>query len=429
MTVNKSLIPNFAVHESSAIVKMTTGAIKLKRIKDGNVRIATLLAFAMIPMSGFATDIYLPSLPGMAGALGVTNSQTQLTLSLFLISYGVSQLFVGGLLDSYGRYRISLVSILVFCISCVIIANTNSIYVIYAMRILHGITIAAMVVSKRAFFVDLYSGEQLKNYLSIFTIIWSTGPIVAPFIGGYLEVTFGWSSNFYFLGGFGAILLLLELIFSGETIKHTTAFHPAKILSIYVEMIRTGSFTLGIGMLGLAYSMVMVYNMSGPFIIEHYFNLSPVITGYCSLLLGLAWMVGGFLGKGMINKPFIRKMNVNVSFQLVAALALLLTFFLFDQLWTVLLFAFLVHVGAGFTYNNYFTFCLQKFPKNAGIAGGLTGGLCYVIVSILSYTLIYLLPAKDGVNLSFSYISLILVSALVMYRVFVLNGKEPHHIA
>lgn len=403
---------------------MTNSTVKQQRIKDRHIGIATLLAFAMIPMSGFATDIYIPSLPGMTSALGISNSQAQLTLSLFLISYGLSQLFIGGLLDSFGRYRISLVAMFIFCASCVTIANTHNIYVIYAMRVLHGITIAAMVVSKRAFIVDLYSGEQLKHYLSLFTIIWSTGPIVAPFIGGYLEVTFGWESNFYFLGGFAAVLLLLELIFSGETIRHTTPFHPVKILSIYYTMIRTGSFTLGIVMLGLAYSMVMVYNMSGPFIIEHYFNLSPVITGYCSLFLGFAWMVGGFLGKGMINKPFVKKMSINVGLQLVAAMLLLTTFSVYGGLWTILVFAFLVHVGAGFTYNNYFTFCLQIFPKNAGIAGGLTGGLCYVIVSMLSYGLIYTLPAEDGRHLSFSYIFLILASALVMYRVFLLYRKR-----
>ncbi|SEW52710.1 MFS transporter [Chitinophaga arvensicola] len=403
---------------------MTTSTATQTRIKESNIGIATLFAFAMIPMSGFATDVYIPSLPGMTSALGISDSQAQLTLSIFLISYGVSQLFIGGLLDSYGRYKISLVALLIFCLSCVTIANTHSIYVIYAMRVLHGITMAAMVVSKRAFFVDLYAGEKLKHYLSFFTIIWSTGPIIAPFIGGYLEVNFGWESNFYFLGGYAAVLFLMELLFSGETIKQKTAFHPEKILSIYTSMIRTGSFTLGIMMLGLAYSMVMVYNMSGPFIIEHHFGLSPVITGYCSLFLGFAWMVGGFLGKGLINKPFVAKMSANVALQLTSAGALLLFFWLFGQLWTVLLFAFLVHVGAGFTYNNYFTFCLQRFPQNAGIAGGLTGGLSYVIVSVLSYALIYALPASSGINLSLSYGLLILMSAGVMYRVFVLSGKE-----
>jgi MFS family permease len=403
---------------------MKISIVTEKRIKEGNIGIATILAFAIIPMSGFATDIYLPSLPGMTQALGISNGQAQLTLSLFLISYGLSQLFVGGLLDSYGRYRLSLISIFVMVVSSVIIANTHNIYVIYAMRILHGVTMATMAVSKRALFVDLYSGDKLKHYLSFFTIIWSTGPIVAPFIGGYLEVNFGWESNFYFLGAFGALFFLLELIFGGETIKHTTPFHPTKIIAIYYEMIRTSSFTLGIGMMGLAYSMVMVYNMSGPFIIEHHFSLSPVVTGYCSLALGFAWMVGGFAGKAMINRPLLRKMSVNVGLQLFWAALLFVMYTLFDQLWTVLVFAFLVHVGAGFTYNNYFTFCLQRFPRNAGIAGGLTGGLSYVIVSILSGALMYLLPAKDGVNLSFSYLALGLFSVVVMYRVGVLTRKE-----
>ncbi|MFB6454469.1 MFS transporter [Chitinophaga sp. Hz27] len=403
---------------------MTDSTTQLRSIKEKNIGIATLLAFAMIPMSGFATDIYIPSLPGMTAALGISSSQAQLTLSLFLISYGISQLFVGGLLDSYGRYKISLISMLIFCCSCIIIGSTHNIYVIYAMRVIHGITIASMVVAKRAFFVDLFSGEKLKHYLSLFTIIWSTGPIVAPFIGGYLEVNFGWESNFYFLGGIAAVLFVLEIIFSGETLLHATPFHLGKIVKIYSDMLKTGSFVLGIIMLGLGYSMVMTYNMSGPFIIEHHYSLSPVVTGYCSLLLGFAWMVGGFIGKGTINKPFARKMNINVAFQFVYGIALLTLLHFWSPLVLILIFAFLIHVGAGFTYNNYFTYCLSKFPKNAGIAGGLTGGLCYVIVSVLSYVLTYALPAKDGVNLSYSYLILIVFSIVVMLRVNVLNRKQ-----
>ena len=34
-------------------------------IKEKNQKIATILAFALIPLSGFATDIYIPSLPTM----------------------------------------------------------------------------------------------------------------------------------------------------------------------------------------------------------------------------------------------------------------------------------------------------------------------------------------------------------------------------
>ncbi|MEH6307599.1 MFS transporter [Olivibacter sp. CPCC 100613] len=390
---------------------------------DGNLGIATLLAFALIPLSGFATDIYLPSLPAMAVKLQTTDVNAQFTLSLFLISYGLSQLFIGGILDSFGRYRISLISLVLFSLSCILIANTNNIYIIYAMRVIHGLTVAAIVVAKRAFFVDLYTGERLKHYLSLFTIIWSTGPIVAPFIGGYLQVHFGWESNFYFLALFAALLFFLELGFSDESLQHRTTFDWRKILAIYYHMVRTASFSLGIAMLGLAYCMVMVYNMTGPFIVEHHFNQSPVVAGYSSLLLGFAWMVGGFIGKATIEKPFVKKMNINIAMQFLFGLMMLCSLLWLDHLISLLFFAFMIHIGAGYTYNNYFTYCLGKFPKNAGIAGGLTGGVCYIIVSMLSSGVIYMLPAKDAGNLAGSYLILTGLSFCVMYFVFRLNRK------
>lgn len=240
-----------------------------KRIKPHHQGIANLLAFALIPLSGFATDIYIPSLPDMAGNMHVSNIQVQLTLTVFLVSYGVVQLFIGSLLDSFGRYRISLTCLVLFALASVVIANSYNIYVIYLMRVVHGITVGGIVVSKRAYFIDLFTGDKLKNYLSLFSIIWSTGPIVAPFIGGYLQAAFGWKSNFYFLAIFAVVLAILEYLFSGESLNDFAPFSIRKIAGVYVDMIKTTSFTLGLVMIGLAYSMVMIYNMSGPFIIEH----------------------------------------------------------------------------------------------------------------------------------------------------------------
>lgn len=396
---------------------------KTKTLKPQNQGISTILAFALIPLSGFATDIYIPSLPTMAATLQVSDIQVQLTLSLFLISYGVSQLFVGSLLDSFGRYRINLISLAIFGLASVVIASTANIYLIYLMRIVHGITVGAIVVSKRAYFVDLFSGDQLKHYLSMFSIIWATAPIIAPFAGGYLQSYFGWESNFYFLAGFALIMLLLELIFSGETIKKPMAFNLKTISAVYAEMIKTTSFTLGIVMLGLSYSMIMVYNMTGPFIIEHHLGFTPIVAGYGSLILGAAVMVGGLISKATINRPFIKKLLFNVAIQLIFVMVMLLSVGYVANLYSLILFAFIIHAGSGYTFNTFFTFCLSKFPKNAGIASGLTGGINYVIVSFLSYGIIYLIPAKDERNLGYSYLLLIVLSALVMFVLLRLNKK------
>ncbi|SEJ39723.1 drug resistance transporter, Bcr/CflA subfamily [Dyadobacter koreensis] len=402
-------------------VKMLTQVSSPKYIREERKGIATLLAFALIPLSGFATDIYLPSLPSMAATLQATDIQVQLTLTLFLISYGVTQLFIGSVLDSFGRYKIGLYGLVIFALASIVIANTHNIYMIYVMRIVHGITVGAIVVSKRAYFIDLFSGEQLKHYLSLFSIIWSTGPIIAPFLGGYLQTSLGWESNFYFLALFAAIMAILEYIFSGETLRQFSDFNIKKIAGIYGNMIGTSSFTLGLFMIGLAYSMVMIYNMTGPFIIEHELNMSPVVSGYSSLVLGFAWLVGGFIGKATINKPFFRRISLNIGLQVIFVMVMLASIQFISGLYSLVFFAFIIHVCAGFTFNNFFTYCLSRFPTNAGIASGLSGGINYVIVSFLSYGIVFLLPAKDEYNLGYSYALLILASVLVM---FVLRSRK-----
>jgi MFS family permease len=387
------------------------------------------MAFALIPLSGFVTDMYIPSLPGMASALHTGNIQVQLTLTVFLISYGVFQLFVGSVLDSYGRYRLSLVSLVILALSSVVIATTHQIYLIYAMRIVHGITVSFIVVGKRAFFVDVYSGDQLKHYLTLFSIIWSTGPIVAPFIGGYLQTAFGWQSNFYALAVLAALFAVLEFIFSGETLPQAGAFRIRQIAATYGRLLGTPVFTLGIVMLGLAYCMIMIFNMTGSFIIEHHLGWSAVTAGYSSLILGLAWMAGGFVSKATIHKPFFRKLSFNLGWQMLFAVAMLVSIPFAENLYTLLFFAFIIHVCAGYTFNNFFTFCLSSFPRNAGIASGLTGGINYIIVSILSSSIILFLPAKDEAHLSYSYAIIILLSVIVMSVILRIDRVKTKAVA
>lgn len=390
-----------------------------RSIKPQHRGISNILAFALLPLSGFATDVYLPSLPGMASDLQVSGIQVQFTITIFLISYGISQLFIGSILDSYGRYFTGLASLVVFTLASIAAAATHSIFIIYLMRIVQGITVGFVVAGKRAFFVDLYTGDKLKNYLGLFSIIWSTGPIIAPFVGGYLQTLFGWRANFYFLAALGGVLALLEFIYSGETLPQRTPFRLKRVVNIYKEMLTHLPFVLGITMLGLSYAIVMVCNMTAPFIIEHHLRFDAVTTGYCSLILGFAWMVGGFISKATIRHPFFRKLAINIGLQVIFILAMLLCLQFADNLYSLVGFAFAVHVGAGYTFNNYMTFSMTRFPQNAGIASGLTGGFTFLTVSALSYVIVSILPAKDGHHLALSYLML---SGLVI-AVFLLARK------
>ncbi|HEY4206016.1 MAG TPA: MFS transporter [Puia sp.] len=384
-------------------------------LQPGKYKLATIITYLIVPISGFGTDIYLPSMPAMAQELGLPQAQVQLTLSLFLVSYGLSQLISGSFLDTFGRRRISMGALLVFSLSCLATAMSNSIMVIYAMRCLQGLCIGFIVVAARAFFSDVYEGEQRKNYISLMTIVWSAGPIVAPFVGGYLEHSFGWRSNFYALGIYGLVLLILQAAFSGETIRERIPFALPHVLGNYRTILSARDFDYGLLMLGLCYAMIMFFSLTGPFVIEHVMHFSPVVAGYVSLLLGIAWMCGGFLGKGLIREPFFKKNGVAFAAQFLLVAAMIGCSLWITNLRTIVVFAFLIHVTAGFIFNNYFTYCLARFPRAAGIAGGLAGGLAYSLTAILSYGIAAWLKPVSQMQIGLGYLIISVIGLVVLW--------------
>lgn len=389
----------------------------MRILKENHKGFSTILALALIPLSGFATDIYLPSLPAMANDLHVSAAAVQLSLVLFMFSVGISQFFIGSILDSFGRYKIGLAALALFSVTSFVIALVPNIYVIYAMRIIQGITIALIVVGKRAYFVDLFAGEKLKSYISLFSIIWACAPIMAPFLGGYLQSSFGWRSNFYFLGGLSLVFLILELIYSGESLKHYHPFRLKSIVQTYTGMLKTPDFTLGLIIIGICFGIVVVFSLSSPFIIERVLGHSAITTGYTSLLSGLSLMTGGIIAKALIKKPLGKKVGIAFGIQIVLVLLMIFTSSLLTNIYTLIGFIIGIHIAGGFIFNILYGYCLTRFSKNAGVASGLTGGVMYMISSVFSYGFANLFKVKSQLVLGVADFSL-LVIVTILFVIF-----------
>ena len=394
----------------------------MRIIKENHQGASTYLALALIPLGGLATDIYLPSLPAMTNYFQVPSSAIQLSLIVFMISCGVSQLFIGAILDSFGRYRISLIALGIFAFASFVIGTSPSILLIYVMRVLQGITVSLIIVGKRAYFVDIYTGDKLKQYTSMFSIIWATAPIVAPFIGGYLQNSFGWTSNFYFLGFLAIIFLLLELFYSGESLANYQPFNLSAISGVYRMMLRTSDFTFGLLLIGISYSLLVVYGMASPFIIERVFGYTPIVTGYSSLLSGASLMVGGIISKAMIKTDLVKKVTVGITVQLLIAILMLITSFYLTNILTLIGFTLFLHMLSGFVFNNVYSYCLGRFSKNAGTASGLTGGGVYIVSSMFSYGLISFLTIQNQLILAAANVCL--VGSLLLIFIFFVRAKN-----
>lgn len=392
----------------------------MHQYQEKNRLISTFSIFFLIPLSGLVTDIYLPSFPAMQTALHTTPGGIQSTLSCFLISYGLSLLLAGSIVDAVGRYRVVLISLIAFLVTNIAIAMTPSLPFICMMRIVQGIASAFVVVGKRAFLVDIYKGEKLKNYTGLLTIIWAMAPISAPFIGGYLEKAFGWTANFWFLAGYSFMALIIEWFFVGEAMTVSKSLKKTNILRSYKEVLSAPDFSLGIVILGCGYGMVMVFGMTAPFIIEHTLGLTSITTGYCALLSGTGLLLGGIIGKTLHRTSFFRKMF----------LAMLLLFLFIAGMFTtsgagsllvLMLFVIFLHTVEGFIYNVQFTYNLTRFPQHAGTASGLTSGGCYLVTSIVSTVITKTYSINGQKELSYSYFSLGI--ALLLVLIFLKNKK------
>src|SRR5207237_9872402 len=92
-----------------------------------------------------------------------------------------------------------------------------------------------------------------------------------------------------------------------------------------------------------------------------------------------------FIGKILICKNFMVKIQIAFLSQMLLIVLMIITSSIISNIFTLVTLAFLIHITAGFIFNNYFTYCLGRFPQIAGTAGGVTGGLAYSLTSILSY--------------------------------------------
>lgn len=396
----------------------------LRDASEQRKRLVTILAFCSIPLSGFVTDIYLPSFPAMAKGLMVSEQDIQLTLTCYLLSYGISQVFIGSLLDNIGRYKPRLFALALLVFTNIGITYLDNVFYICLMRIIQGMAISTLVVATRAIFMDIYDDEKRQYYLSYFTVVWSCGPILAPFLGGYLEKLFNWHANFYFLAGYAGVLLLLDLLISGESIPEKKKFKISETFDTFKLMLGNKLFMSGTLILGLSYSIVMVFNISGPFLIENIFNQNSVVIGYCTLILGFAWMLGGIIGKRRMHLPFKPKVLKPSVSQIILILLLLSTTLFIENLTLLIAFLFLIHTCSGTLFNNFFTTTMLQFPNNAGTAGGLMGGLVYIITSFTTLVVSSTGTIDSSLALSIRYFILSFFLLLAILYIIKIYRKE-----
>src|SRR5690606_156203 len=154
--------------------------------------ILTLVAVAATASS--ATNIFLPSLPGMAQHFSADYGLVQLTVSLDLAATAVLQLGIGPASGRFGRRPVMLVSFAVFCVGTIAAVYAPTIEALLACRVLQAFSAAGLVLS-RAIVRDTVGADEAASRIGYITMGMTLGPMIAPLLGGILDEAYGWRST------------------------------------------------------------------------------------------------------------------------------------------------------------------------------------------------------------------------------------------
>lgn len=175
------------------------------------------LLMSIVLLSPLAIDIYLPSLPAMAIEFGVSDSDVQSTLVLFLAAMGVGQIVIGPMADKFGRRPVVLGGMLVYILSSVLAVIAVEFSVLQWARVLQGLAACSASIVVFSAVRDCYGNSDSARIYSYLNGAICVVPALAPTLGGLLALQFGWRSNFMFMAGYGLLMLLVVFFKFAET--------------------------------------------------------------------------------------------------------------------------------------------------------------------------------------------------------------------
>lgn len=353
-----------------------SNSITLSARSSISTRIMVLAALASV--GSFATSILLPSLPSMAKALNVSTAAVASTISVYLAVFAIGQLIVGPLSDRYGRWKPVMFGLGVFVLGSIWCEFATDLPTMLVGRTIQALGACAASVLSRAIARDLLSGEKLTRALAFIMVAMSAAPGFSPLIGGLLDSSFGWRSEFFVVGLFGAIVALAYFRYVGETHQADgeVSMHFPAVMRGYWALITDHRFIAPAGTIGLMMGAIFAMFSVSPRILIDGLGFSPIQLG-----LFFAGTVFVVFGSGMAaprlatHLGHARATMFGLGVAVAGGLMLLGAHWIEHSIWSYLIPILVFLAGMGTVSPLATATALQPFGDRAGLASALLGFL------------------------------------------------------
>ena len=378
--------------------------------------------FTMLFAGQIASTIFLPGLPSIAVELEIPRSVVQIMVPVYLAAFASTQLIIGPLSDKFGRKPIVLLGILLFTFASYLCANANDIQTLLLCRVAQATGACSTLVISRAIIRDTSEGLAAAKAMSYVAIAMAVGPIMAPFIGGFLTGWFSWRATFLFTTLIGFVVLILISINLRETLPREMRNPPklSTLYSNYLELLKNKKFTAYSLITAFASGAMQAYVVSSPIIFIVLMGVSPEVFGFYVMVMPSLFVLATFTSRKLMDYISVDQIII-IGGIFSCSGGVLQLFFGISEVQTPMpvLIAFAIsNFGTGLVLGNCYASALNSVkPEIAGSASALGGFLHFGWGALITITL-----ANIEMTSSFVFsVAQLTTTSLALATIIILN--------
>lgn len=356
----------------------------IERRKKKQVQLS-VIALALI--TWMVLTLPIPELPFLSQAFSTSEQTVKLTVALSLFAFGISQLLWGVLSDRYGRRPILMISLTISLTGITVTLCAYSI-TMYAIGIfITSFCFGSASCLARAPLADQFEKQDIIKTYAWIAIATTFAPFLAHFLGGYINLHFGWRFVFAFMWLLVTAYLIVSLYWYHETnenpICHLTLDY---VLSAIKSLVRLPAF----------WHYTLLYAMSAGFMIAYYtalpywyymqFHIPPEHVAWLSMPPIVAYILGAWLLTNKVKTldpdSMLMKSIIGLQVLLCVQIAVALTTHPHFMSVTAMMTAFSFLTGFIMPLSN--SALAYRLPQHIGTLPSLMSGIRCITAAIMA---------------------------------------------
>ncbi len=333
----------------------------------------------------FSIDAMLPALPDIGAELSPNDlNNAQLIVTSFVLGMGIGTLFTGPLSDAFGRKPVMIGGSIVYILACALAWAAPTLEIMLAARVVQGLGAAGPRVVAMALIRDLHSGPQMARILSFVMVVFSLVPALAPTVGHYIIIGFGWRAIFitFILFSLGTSIWLLIRQPETLTPENRRPLSLTSLASAAAEMFRHPTARLSIFIQTLTLGMLFTVISSTQQVFDQTFDQGA----HFHLWFGGIAIVAA--SSGLLNARFVVRLGMRAMIKAMYIAQIILTLIMLGVsitaapywlafgaylLWTVGNF-----FQAGMTIGNLNALGMEDMGHIAGVAASILAAVATI---------------------------------------------------